>query len=60
MSEEAEVYVLSPEELIESRDSTLRGLGMTMDELRAEAESGEFRSVRAEFAWQAFKDFGLV
>lgn len=48
---EADVDVLTPEEVDQAVEATLQRLGMTLDDLRAEAERGAFRSERARLTW---------
>jgi hypothetical protein len=48
---EADVDVLTPAEVDEAVEATLAALGMTYDELAAEAARGEFRSEQARLTW---------
>lgn len=48
---EADVDVLTPAEVDQAVESTVTALGMTYDELAAEAQHEEFRSEKARLAW---------
>lgn len=48
---EADFDVLTPQEVDQAVTTTLAKLGMTFDELEAEAQRGEFRSEQARLTW---------
>lgn len=53
MSPMAPVTVVEPEQTRRDVQALLDDLGMTLDELRAEAAAGRFRSEDAALAWFA-------
>ncbi|MGH8904952.1 MAG: hypothetical protein ACRD0K_00140 [Egibacteraceae bacterium] len=46
-----DIEVVTPEELHQAIENALAELGMTFEELRREAECGEFSSERAWLTW---------
>ena len=55
--DDAEVFVLSPEELEETISSTLDSAGCTLEQLWAEARSGEFSSESNWRVWFCISPF---
>lgn len=53
MSDSAEVIEVSRAEYRRARDTALRELGLTYEELAAQARSGRFSSLRARKLWLA-------
>jgi hypothetical protein len=53
MSENIEVIEVSRAEYKRARDAALRDLGLTYEELAAQARTGRFTSVRARKLWLA-------
>lgn len=53
MSDEVEVIEVSQGEYRRARESALRDLGLTYEELAAQARSGRFTSLRARKLWLA-------
>jgi hypothetical protein len=49
----ADVDVVSPQDVDAVVDHTLRGLGLSFDDLAAQARSGHFDSIEARLAWLA-------
>jgi len=58
--EDVEVEVASLQDLDQAINDALTELGMTLDELRAEAERGEFRSEDAWLTWFMIAPNGAV
>lgn len=53
MSDDTEVIEVSQAEYRRARESALRELGLTYEELAAQARSGRFSSLRARKLWLA-------
>jgi hypothetical protein len=53
MSDEVEVIEVSQGEYRRAREAALRELGLTYEELAAQARSGRFTSLRARKLWLA-------
>jgi hypothetical protein len=53
MAKNVEVIEVSPSEYRRAREAALKELGMTYSELKAEARTGKFRSLRARKLWLA-------
>ena len=54
------VTTLDKDDARAAAEKWLEELGMTLEELRAEAEEGEFRSEEASLAWFTISGLGLA
>jgi hypothetical protein len=52
------IDLVTPKQLKRTFKANLRELGVTLDELRAQAESGRFKSERHRALWLAMRHFG--
>lgn len=57
MSPEDVVDVVTQDDITKAVERHLRELGMTLEELRDEAERGEFRSREARLLWMTVNHF---
>lgn len=57
MSQGSDVTLLTDEQLAEAVASTLRRSGFTVEELEAQARSGEFENERARLTWGILSDW---
>jgi hypothetical protein len=51
-----QVEIASPEEMRAAIKAALDELGLTLDDLRRQAESGRFQSERARLTWLVIRD----
>ncbi len=56
MTPQQEVDIVTEEEIAEAVKRALDTLGLTIDDLKAQAQNGQFQSERARLTWFAIRD----